>query len=144
LRFQLYNAAATTTSSIGYYSLYGVYQDSSNNKYGAFNLDFSTSNINQYEITVSSGSQVVPEAITFSKTKLFIGGHKEYSGYKCPVIGRLTTALAVEYLYSYDCSSTGYGYNVLWIDRWLDELLDAGTTDKVIAMAQPMDSSDNI
>ena len=80
----------------------------------------------------------MPEAITFSKTKLFIGGHKQFGGYKCPMLGRFATNSSdPEYLYTYDCSADEISYNILWIDRRLDQLLAGSSEEKVYALATP-------
>ena len=74
-----------------------------------------------------SVSDAVLEAVTFSKTHVFVSGYKVYGDYKCPVIGRLDTSLTLENLQTYDCSSGGISYNVKWIDRRMDEVLNGMT-----------------
>jgi hypothetical protein len=54
------------------------------------------------------------------------------------MLGRFATnSTEPEYLYTIDCSAGGISYNILWIDRRLDELLAGSSEEKVYALATP-------
>ena len=108
-RYVIWDTTATSAAKVENYRVYGVVASSSASLYGIYKVNFqdfegsTAPTMDYYDIGSSSG--VILEHITFSKTKIFVGGYKTYGTNKCPVIGRITLDMTMEYMVSHDCSS---------------------------------------